>query len=189
MPFCTNNHPMSAADVFCGSCGSRKLDQAAANSAGTTSSGPSSPVAGFEQLQVAPTIESKSNRNVKIAVGAALVLVVVFLISKGSKPAVHDITYSLSVYDDAGCDLGWGYYNVLGMDVTLEVDGEVQGYESLPTSGYVGGLNSCVFETTFYGIEEGHSSYTFNSPRGDFSYSDSEMTDKDWTVDLSLGLD
>jgi hypothetical protein len=180
---------MSAEDVFCGNCGSPKLETATTSSTADASSGLHSPLVGPGHVEAAQATETKNKRNFLLAVGAVLVLIVGFLVSKGSTPTTHDITYSLSVYDDSGCDLGWGYYNVLGMDITLKVDGQLEALESLPNSGYVGSLNSCVFETTFYGVEEGHSNYEFNSPRGDFSYSEAEMVGNNWSLDLSLGLD
>jgi len=190
MPTCLNNHPMSSDDQFCGTCGSQPAQGVIPSfgSSPMSSAEPSGSVnLAVDYSQVAP---QKSSNKVVIALVAVVVLVAaMLLVKKASKPATNNITYTLTVYDEVGCDLGWGYWNVFGMDIDLEVDGDLWESDSLPSSGEVGPLNSCVLSTTFWDVPEGHSSYAFNTIRGDFEYTETEMASNDWEVNLTLGLD
>ncbi len=185
MSTCLNGHEMSAQDSFCALCGGpiSKIDDG--SSAGLASNS----VNGTQMQDNYETSAQKKTNKLPIIIIAILVIVGAAVLIAKAKPATHDVTFTLKVYDDVGCDLGWGYANVLGMDVDLEIDGESFDSESLPVYGYPGSLDECVLSTTFYGVPEGHDNYSFDSIRGTMEYSESEMSSNDWEVNVTLGLD
>lgn len=184
MSNCVNGHNMSPSDSFCGICGG--------SIAGT--SGVGTPEISHSLGQNFPqptTFEAAPKQASKLPIILIAIVVLIgagFLISKGTKPTTHNVTFTLKVYDEVGCNLGWGYSNVFGMDIDLDLDGDPFDSESLPSMGYSGSLDECILSTTFYDVPEGKSNYSFDSIRGTMEYSESEMSSNDWEVNVSLGL-
>lgn len=185
MSNCINGHGMSPGDSFCAICGGTIASADSAGNLGVSQNLGQN----FPQPTTYDPVAPKQTSKLPIILVAIVVLIGAgFLIAKGAKPKTHDVTFTLKVYDEVGCDLGWGYSNVFGMDVDLDIDGDPFDSQSLPSMGYSGSLDECVLSTTFYGVPEGKSSYSFDSIRGTMEYSESEMISNDWAVDASLGL-
>lgn len=150
---------------------------------------------GFQGFSAEPSdsaMQPPKNKNVLIfsiaGVTAFLVLVAgIFFVTKS--PAPVSVSVSLTLLDQECYDLSWGYFDILGADVELEVDGVTTGYASLSALGnttYAG----CEFTTTFYGIPADGSVYSYSMAsgrRGSITKTKTELEADGWSFDLTIG--
>jgi hypothetical protein len=132
------------------------------------------------------------NKNVLIfsIAGATLALVMIgglFVVTKSPEPVAVDV--SLTLLDESCYDVSWGYFDIPGADIELDVDGVTVGYASFPSYGdstYLG----CEFNATFYNIPSDGSIYSYSlasGRRGEIVKTRDELESDGWSLGLSIG--
>jgi hypothetical protein len=118
----------------------------------------------------------------------ALVMIVgIFLFTRSPEPVSVDV--SLTLLDEECYDISWGYFDIPGGDIELEVDGLTVGYTSLPGYGD-STLLGCEFSATFYNIPADGSIYTYSMAsgrRGVITKTRDELESSDWSFGLTIG--
>jgi hypothetical protein len=133
---------------------------------------------GFQGFSAEPSdsaMQPPKNKNVLIfsiaGVTAFLVFVAgIFFVTKS--PAPVSVSVSLTLLDQECYDLSWGYFDILGADVELEVDGVTTGYASLSALGADGSVYS-------YSMASGR--------RGSITKTKTELEADGWSFDLTIG--
>lgn len=150
----------------------------------------SAPEDSFSYTPVANT-PNNSKRNTFIAIGggvAFLALIGIFA-TITSKPDPVSVTASLTLADQNCYDLSWGYFDIPSAQVTLTVDGVVEGYSTFPRVGSTSILG-CKFTTYFSDIPADGDVYSYSlasGRRGVITRTRAEMEAENWSFDLSLG--
>lgn len=134
---------------------------------------------------------NNSTRNSLLAVAGGLVLIVLFgiFLKIASKPIPVSVSASLTLVDQKCYDLSWGYFDIPGAQITLTVDGVVEGYATFPRFGSTSILG-CKFSATFSDIPADGETYSYSlasGRRGVITRTLSEMQANDWSFDLTLG--
>jgi hypothetical protein len=186
--------------AFCGECGT-------ALTAAPTAPPTLHPVAQQVQTQAPPIVTAapaqesptKSGRTKYIVLGVIGTIAVLLVLGAiaGAAEGKHTITGSITLYDSDAYDYYYddgdscsgetGYGDIdEGTDVKIkDSSGDLIGSSSLE-SGIIDD-GTCVFEFTVSDVADASYYSVEVSYRGDLSYSKSEMEDKDWDVDLTLG--
>ena len=144
----------------------------------------------FSYTPIARTPDT-SKRNIFIAVGGVvgfLALIGIFA-TVTSKPDPVSVSASLTLVDQNCYDLSWGYFDIPSAQVTLTVDGVVEGYSTFPRVGSTS-LLGCKFTTYFSDIPADGDTYSYSlasGRRGVITRTRAEMEAEDWSFDLSLG--
>lgn len=150
------------------------------------------PSGGFTyQSTEVPVLKNKSTRNSLIAVvgGLALIALFGFFLKVTSKPDPVSVSASLTLIDQNCFDLSWGYFDIPGAQITLTVDGVVEGYATFPRFGS-SSLLGCKFSANFSEIPADGEIYSYSlasGRRGVITRTLSEMQANDWSFDLTLG--
>jgi len=150
---------------------------------------PPTPVS-FQQNFSAPIAPKNNNALIFSISGATLALVLIgglFFVTKSPEPVSVDV--SLTLLDEQCFDISWGYFDIPGGDIELEVDGVTTGYASFPSYGNTTYLG-CEFAATFYDIPADASVYSYslgNGRRGVITKSREELEADDWSFRLSIG--
>jgi hypothetical protein len=122
--------------------------------------------------------------------GATLALVIIgglFVFTKSPEPVTVDV--SLTLLDEECYDVSWGYFDIPGGAVELEVDGVTLGYSSFPSYGNTTYLG-CEFDATFYNIPSDGSIYSYSMSsgrRGVITKTREELEADGWSLGLSIG--
>ena len=178
MSKCTIGHDMIPGERFCATCGSPAQGEADAGAV----------LPPVEGTPAAPAAQPGSRRNLIIAAVVGVLVLGVVLLGQGAGAPKKSVEFSLSVYDDGGCELGWGYANVPGLNVELYIDGEFFSSSNLSAYGdEIYGV-SCTFSTTFSEVPSDGELYVFKSDRGDLSYTKDDLVEYEWSVNPTLGL-
>lgn len=144
----------------------------------------------FQQHFSAPIAPKNNNALIFSISGVTLALVLVgglFFVTKSPEPVPVDV--SLTLLDEQCFDISWGYFDIPGGDIELEVDGVTTGYASFPSYGNTTYLG-CEFAATFYDIPADGSIYSYslgNGRRGVITKTREELEADDWSFRLSIG--
>lgn len=155
------------------------------------------PTAGYpateDSFAYTPTVGTVDNskRNTFIALGAGIGLLALIGIfaTINSKPEPVSVDASLTLVDQNCYDLSWGYFDIPGAQITLTVDGVIEGYTSFPRFGTNTALG-CKFTGYFSDIPADGETYSYSlasGRRGVITRSLSEMQANNWSFDLTLG--
>lgn len=152
---------------------------------------PASPHQSSNQATFTPSELPKNNNKVIYSIsGATLALVLILglvAVTKSPEPVTVDV--SLTLLDEQCYDISWGYFDIPGADVELEVDGLTVGYAAFPSYGdstYLG----CEFNATFYDIPADGSIYSYSMAsgrRGVITKTREELEADGWSLGLSIG--
>lgn len=105
-----------------------------------------------------------------------------------AEPQTTFLDVSLTVFDEDGCNLGWGYDDVPGSTVTVSVDGVPIAFDQLPSFGD-DGVVYCDFEVSIAGVPTDGSIYEIEiGRRGKAVLSRTELVADNWSYSGSLGL-
>ena len=140
-----------------------------------------------------PTIPTQDNskRNLFIGLGAGggLLALIGIFVAITAKPEPVSVEASLTIIDQNCYNLGWGYFDIPGAQVTLTVDGVVAGYATFPRYGSPTVLG-CKFTGYFSEIPADGETYSYSlasGRRGVVTRTLAEMQANDWSFDLTLG--
>lgn len=164
---------------------------------------------GWVQQATAPPATSKRPAWVipVLAIGGALILVagvvgVANILSSDSEttvdspevpdlpavPATTALDVTLTVFDEDGCNFGWGYDDVPGAIVTVSMDGVPIAFDQLPLFGD-DGIVYCEFEVSVAGVPTDGNIYEIEiGRRGKAVMSRAELIADSWSYNGSLGL-
>lgn len=148
------------------------------------------PVSSNGSTYIAPELPKNKNALIFSIAGGTLVVVLLvglFVFTKSPEPVAVDV--SLTLLDEECYDVSWGYFDIPGADVELEVDGVALGYASFPSIGDSTFLG-CEFNTTFYNIPADASVYSYslgNGRRGVITKTREELEADEWSFRLSIG--
>ena len=137
-----------------------------------------------------PELPKNKNALIFSIAGGTLALVMtvgVFIFTRSPEPVSVDV--SLTLLDEECYDIGWGYFDIPGGDIELEVDGLTVGYATLPGYGDTT-LLGCEFKATFYNIPADGSIYTYSMAsgrRGVITKTRDELESSDWSFGLTIG--
>lgn len=191
---CTSGHAMSPGIRFCQFCGAPAAGVpavAAAPSMPATPPGGLPPVQTFGFPTTPPPPPPKSGRSLFIGLAIAGVLVLgVIAVGLGSAtqaPPTRNLSITYSVFGVDGCDLSWGYSDVPGSQVTVEMDGQIVATGTVPLYG-TAVLQSCMYSMDLGPVRSDGDFYSVSiGRRGTLNYSQTDMNDQDWSLNLSLG--
>ena len=133
-----------------------------------------------------------SNKNTLIfsiagATAGLVLIAVLFAFTRSPSPVA--VSVSLTLVDEVCYDLSWGYFDIPGASVELEVDGMTLGYATFPGYGDTNYLG-CEFSATFYNIPPDGQMYSYalaSGRRGVITKSREELELADWSMDLTIG--
>lgn len=215
---CINGHSIKSGTKFCNSCGvatSNNVQAPTKPLSNRNRESISKPLTLGYQQQNVPSVSSfqssnisgdataefgqqnsfereKSNKNfvlVGISSLVALLFGIVILGSMNSGSAPVSVTVEMVLLNEYDCfDISWGYSDIPGGQVVLDVDG-VKYFGSYPAFGSSSG-SGCKFSTTISGVNSDGVNYSIgmaSGRRGTIYNSKSELEANDWTFFLSLG--
>ena len=136
--------------------------------------------------------EKQSNKNTlifSIAGGTAALVLIAALFTFTRSPSPVSVDVSLTVVDQTCYDLSWGYFDIPGAALELEVDGVTMGYATFPSTGNSNYLG-CEFSATFYDIPPDGQMYSYafaSGRRGVITKSREELEADGWSMDLTIG--
>jgi hypothetical protein len=196
---CSIDHSKIVGLRFCTGCGTPLNSSAAAQTPYVPPApvSQSVPTASYptpeDSFSYTPTISAPDNtkRNSFIAIGAGvglLALIGIFA-TITAKPDPVSVDASLTIIDQNCYNLGWGYFDIPGAQVTLTVDGVVEGYAAFPRYG-TNTVLGCKFTGYFTDIPADGETYSYSlasGRRGVVTRTLSEMQANDWAFDLTLG--
>lgn len=197
MATCTNGHANPESNRFCMTCGLVISPNTSTNNPSATGQVSTGPVAASANqgwgntLETPPAQPSRPAWVIPVAaIGGAVVLaaaaVGISQIAGGPSTATLDLT--LTVYNDDGCDLGLGYFDVPGSTVIVSVDGVPSAFGELPTFGDDGFI-SCEFTTLIPDVPTDGQIYEIEiGRRGDQTLTRTELESSNWSYEASLGL-
>ena len=139
---------------------------------------------------VTPELPKNKNALIFSIAGGTLALVLVaglFVFTKSPEPVSVDV--ALTLIDEECYDISWGYFDIPGADVELEVDGVTVGFASFPRYGDSTFLG-CEFNATFYDIPADATIYSYSlasGRRGEITKTREELEADDWSLRLSIG--
>jgi hypothetical protein len=148
------------------------------------------PVFSSGSTYVAPELPKNKNALIFSIAGGTLAVVLLaglFVFTRSPDPVSVDV--SLTLIDEECFDISWGYFDIPGGDVELEVDGIALGYASFPSYGDTTFLG-CEFNATFYNIPADASIYSYSlgsGRRGVITKTREELEADDWSFRLSIG--
>lgn len=181
---CPQGHPLPAQQVYCSQCGSTVRMGSAAPS-------PVNPAQSLPPFMPPPPPPPSSHvvRNVLIAVAAVVAVGLIGFVTQASRgPEMVPLTIEYVVYDDDGCDHGFGYADVPGSQVTIEKDGVIVATSSVPYVGDEALFFSCTYNINVGLIPADGASYSVTiGRRGTLSYTNAEMVAQNWSLAFSLG--
>ena len=206
---CTNGHNMAAKLKFCTECGSTRevltssaqptrvlnsrpstinlVDVGSTQDSSSTTSNIWDSVAAVEKDPMTSGINSPIARG--IAIGVAVLIIIVGVFSKLSSNSTTDVTVNMTLVNQECSNVSWGYLDIPGGRVSLEVDGS-QVSSSQYTRFGTTVFNGCRFTATLSGVKQNGRIYTLTSGnvlRGALTENKSELSGNDWTFDVSLG--
>ena len=196
---CSIDHSKIVGLRFCTGCGT-PLNSPAASQAPYVPSAPATQpgqVVSYptpeDSFTYTPTISAQDNskRNTFIALGGGvglLALIGIFA-TITSKPDPVTVDASLTIIDQNCYNLGWGYFDIPGAQVTLTVDGVIKGYAAFPRYG-TNTVLGCKFTGYFSDIPADGETYSYSlasGRRGVVTRTLAEMQANDWSFDLTLG--
>jgi len=144
----------------------------------------------ISESNYAPHKSSNKNTLIFSTAGATVGLVLIAVLFTATRsPSPVSVDVSLTLIDEECYDVSWGYFDIPGADVELEVDGVTLGYATFPgygNSNYLG----CEFTATFYNIPPDGQMYSYHlasGRRGEITKSREELELSDWSMDLTIG--
>ena len=214
MRYCSLGHANADGMEFCTSCGQQLMAQAPPTQPAPPPVQPPAPpvqptnpwgapgpqIGGWQPPAYGSTAHSSSSKRWWIVGGIVAGVVVLLggllLLTRGSSgggilpPTTETLTVTLDVYTDdfRGCNLGWGYADVPGSIVIVEVDGKVVGTSDLSRIGRESGI-SCTFSATVASVPTDGILYEISiGRRGTGTSTATELEQNNWTYSASLGL-
>ena len=148
------------------------------------------PVFSSDSPNFTQTLPKNKNALIFSIAGGTLAVVLIaslFVFTKSPEPVSVDV--SLTLIDEECFDVSWGYFDIPGGDLELEVDGVALGYATFPSYGDSTFLG-CEFNATFYNIPSDASLYSYtlgNGRRGVITKTRDELEADDWSFRLSIG--
>lgn len=198
MATCSNGHVNPDSSRFCLTCG--LMMGAPIPTGEPTNPNPNpmnpNPIAASPNQGWASPLETPPSESSRpawlipvIAVGAVIVLVIAALgITQLSGGSTTNLDVTLTVFNDEGCDLGLGYFDVPGSTVIVSVDGVPTAFGDLPTFGDDGFLY-CEFTTTIADVPTDGEIYQIEiGRRGEQTLTRMELESANWSYEASLGL-
>ena len=194
---CTNGHQSPDGSRFCLSCGLLLSDASSEVNAPSLPNEPS--VLGMSQSAVLDQTPRKRAGWVipVVVLGGLIVLGVAVVgmvnIASGSNPITQEpqvtpLDVSLTVFNEDGCDFGWGYDDVPGSTVTVSVDGIPVAFDQLPRFGE-DNVVFCDFKVSIPGVPTDGNIYEIEiGRRGKAVQSRAELIESNWSYSASLGL-
>ena len=186
---CQLDHSKLAGLRFCTACGVSLATGQPPNVAPPTQS-QQPPVFGDANTFASPELPKNKNTLIFSISGGTLALLLIaglFVFTRPPEPVTVDVALTLI---DAECyDISWGYFDIPGADIELEVDGVTLGYASFPSYGDTTFLG-CEFNATFYNIPADGSFYTYSlasGRRGEITKTREEFEADNWSMRLSIG--
>lgn len=200
---CSLDHSKLTGLRFCTACGVSLTtgEPAKVSSPPPVPPTPTPPISSFPQPQQPPVFNSEStytsqelpkNKNkliFSIAGGTLALVMVAGLFAFTRSPEPVSVEVALTLIDEECFDISWGYFDIPGGDVELEVDGLTVGYASFPSYGDTTFLG-CEFNATFYGIPADATIYSYSlasGRRGVITKTREELEADDWSLRLSIG--
>jgi len=183
---CHIDHSKLAGLRFCTACGVSLVT----GQAPIVPQTPPPPVMTSQPTFAPPPLPKNKNVLIFSIAGATLALVMIgglFVVTKSPEPVAVDV--SLTLLDESCYDVSWGYFDIPGADIELDVDGVTVGYASFPSYGdstYLG----CEFNATFYNIPSDGSIYSYSlasGRRGEIVKTRDELESDGWSLGLSIG--
>jgi hypothetical protein len=108
--------------------------------------------------------------------------------NSSSIPATTTLDVALTVFDEDGCDFGWGYDDVPGSTVTVSVDGVPVAFDQLPRFGQ-DSVVFCDFKVAIRGVPTDGNIYEIEiGRRGKAVKSRAELIEENWSYNGTLGL-
>lgn len=200
---CDQGHELVRKNKFCEICGSAE--------AGTASpSEPSAPIRSVPRPAppVTPPPVTNTNllpppsndftaytpptkKNLAVIIGASVgaLLLIIGLVINANKVTYTSVSVSMTIVDENCWDLSWGYGDIPGGQVVLNIDGAPSNYASYESFGS-DSILGCKFTATFYEVPMNGEFYAVglaSGRRGTITKSLSEMESNGWSFDLSLG--
>lgn len=200
--FCTQGHEILAGKKFCEVCGESVNATALETPSTQTFSTYSMPAVNNSQSRetISPTFVSspftppKENSHSFIplmgAAGVLLILIIGTVFYNLTKVTYTNVSATMTLIGSECYDISWGFFDIPGGEVVLEVDGAPVAYASYPSYGDSSYYLGCRFSTTFYDVPMDGNFYSFglaNGRRGTLNQTQEEMVSNDWSFSATLG--
>jgi len=119
------------------------------------------------------------------AIAAAIVLVIIVVNATTSKPV--SLLVRMTVYGVSNCEMGLGYFDVPGSEVTVRADGVEVGSGTLSVFGSDEGY-ACMFSTSIPNVPSDAENFAVKiGRRGTVTATRGELVAADWVWNTSLG--